>query len=709
MIKHLFKIGFLGAVVLSVMSCSNDDTLKEQNIDEESGVISNSEMTLTYGSGLLGKYVSTKNSKITFDRLSVTNAPKKISSTNNYQQPDLTNAIQLSGSGWQNLADNTTYYIAEGTTFSGGINFTGNNSTLVVLGTIGGNNWFEIKNNAQVIIAPTAQLLSTTSFTVENSIVDNYGDILSANFNLNGGGVLNNYGSITEFQSGNNSELNNYGTASSSKAGIDGTINNSNSLVFTQQTTLNNSGIINNDCELIFNEHININADITNNGYADFQNGFLINASGNLIVGAGSLTDITGGQISISGKFKNTSAGVARLDIVNAAIGWLNAAPSFEGKIDINTNLTIDNNKIDSYVTFNGDTYIASNGCMPQRGSSACDDSALQFTLAATVQSPSVNGAVLSATGVKVTDGQAYVSYHTNDEVYGDAPNGSLRIFNVQNQQAPLLLAQADFNNAEFNGIDVDNNTVYAVGGNKAGARLITTPLIDGMFDTTDLSVFESHKLSGIAAKNVFMYNNMLWLVAGGSNGGFLKLNPSDNYTVSESFYTQGSRAKYAAQNGTYQAFFAVESNGAYLRIANIDGSNPQVYNYAQLTQSVQTGKNVITMDDEYVYVALSEKGVAKIDLATGALISHFVPNDYRLTENGPKVFRENGYTNGVAVNDCYLYLANGADGIIVLNKNTFNVVGSFKLAESANYIYTKDGLMFVATGRDGLNIITIN
>src|SRR5690606_24835745 len=134
-------------------------------------------------------------------------------------------------------------------------------------------------------------------------------------------------------------------------------------------------------------------------------------------------------------------------------------------------------------------------------------------------------------------------------------------------------------------------------------------------------------------------------------------LDPANGFAVTDQFYSQGARAKYVAQNGTYQAFFAVEGSGAYLRIANIDGTNPQEYRYPTLAQTVQDGKNVITMDDEYVYVALSDKGVAKFSLQNGSLVGHFVPNDYRV--NGSKAFKQNGYTNGVAVNDCYLYLAN--------------------------------------------------
>lgn len=710
MIKNSLKYGFIGVSALFMTGCS-DDNLNSNSQINEAGILSNEEITLLYGSDALSSNVSTRNSAIPFHRL--TGGGNEVgystNSSNSYQQPDLTGAVQLLGTSWSNLADNTTYYIAEGDTFTGGVNF-GNNVTLVVLGNIGSSNWFSVKNNAQVIIAPTAQISSVTGFTVENSVVDNYGEILSDDFNLNAGGILNNHGSIAEFQLNNNSGLNNYGTAVSSKAGINGTVNNYDNLKFTySQVSLNNPGTINNECVLVFNGQVNINADITNNSYVDFQNGFLINSNGNVIVGSASLTDVTAGEITINGKIKNISGGNARLDIVNTTLGSLNATPAFEGILDINTDLEIPSNKVDNQVTFNGNTFVQENGCLPQRGLPACNDSELQFTLTATVQSPEVNGAVLSATDVKVVDGFAYVSYHTNDEVYGDVPNGAIRIFNVQSHNNPVLVNEAQFNNAEFNGVDVNDGTLYAVGGNKAGARLVTSPLTDGAFNTEDLSVFETYKLQSAAGKNSFVYNNMLWLVSGATNGGFFKLDKNNDFEVSEHLYSEGANAKYVTQNGTHQAFFAVRANGAYLRIANVDGSDATEYNYPSLVQTVTNGKNVIAMDNEYVYISLSDKGVAKIRIQDGELVNHFEPNQYRISEDSPKVFGNNGYTNGLALNDCYLYLANGADGVIVLNKNSFQVVGHFSLSDSANYVYAQNGLLFVATGRNGLNIIQIN
>lgn len=676
MIKNKFNIGILSAsVLLSLIGCSADEGFDTADGQDESGVISNAEMKLTYGSSLLNNYVSLKNTPIGFNKFSAAGqsqaAVNAVKSVNTYT-PDLTNAIALTGNQWYTINSGDKYYIPANTTFTGGINFNGA-GTLIILGNLGGSNWLNVPNAGIVEVAPSGNILAT------------------ANFHLNAGSVLNNYGIV------------NYATQS-----VDGTINNYNQLVFNNALSLNGSSVVNNNCSMEFNGFTNLNANLNNAAFVNFKAGFHINGSGNLVVATGSLTDITGGTISVDGKIMNTSTGYARVDISSAAtIGNMNAAPAFQGKIDINTAATVNNSKITADVTINANTYIAANGCMPQRGIPACDDSVLQFTLAATVQSPTVNGAVLSATDVKVVNGNAYVSYHTNDEVYGDAPNGSVRIFNVQDQQAPSLTAQADFNNAEFNGIDVNGTAVYAVGGNKAGARLMTAPLTAGSFVTNDLSVFNTFKLPSTAGKNSFIHNNMFWLVAGANNGGFFKLDPSNAYTVTDQFYNQGSRAKYVAENGTYQAFFAVEGSGAYLRIADINGSNPREYRFPALAQTVQDGKNVITMDDDYVYVALSDKGVAKFSLQSGAMVSHFVPNDYKV--NGSKAFKNNGYTNGVAVSNCYLYLANGADGVIVLNKNTFNVVGNFTLAESANYVYAQNGLLFVATGRNGLNIVKIN
>src|SRR5699024_9261209 len=186
---------------------------------------------------------------------------------------------------------------------------------------------------------------------------------------------------------------------------------------------------------------------------------------------------------------------------------------------------------------------------------------------------------ILSATDIKVSNGYAYVSYHTNDVWYGAHPYGALQIFNVQDYTHPSIVSEIKFNNKEFNGVDVNNGKLYAVGGHKKGALLLTTPLENGIF-SHDLSSYKTYETLSSMAKTSFVYNNELWLVSGATDGGFVKLDPNNNYEVTQKVYAGSSedRAKYVAENGVYQVFFAVEPEGAYLRIANIDGSHVKEY-----------------------------------------------------------------------------------------------------------------------------------
>ena len=669
------KLSLISIACLLAVSCSDDISTKGEDGKEKSGRVSNEEMTLTYGRSLLNSNIDLKNTKLTFDRLSGVESinTRSLAAVNDYKTPNLSGATKLEGNNWVEIKDGKVFYIALGETFTGGINFNGN-GTLIILGTLGGSSSINVPTNGIVEVAPSGSIAK------------------GSNFHLNSGSVLNNYGSVF------------YETNS-----VDGTINNYSDLIFTKQISLNGGSVVNNYCGLTFDASAQFNATLNNQGYINLKSGFHVNGNGSLNLGAGSLTDIAGGSIGVDGKIKNETQGIARIDISPAAsIGNINASPAFTGKIDINTSLDAERLKINNQVSLNANTYIAARGCTPERGIRPCDASVLQFTLCATISSPAVGNMLLSATDVRVSNGLAYISYHTNDELYDNTPNGALRIFNIQNQNTPELLSEAIFNKVEFNGVYVDNDKLYAVGGNKDGARLVTTPLTNGLFNTLDLSVFQTTKVPGIAAKTSFFSNNLLWLVSGGTDGGFLKLNPTSSNQF-ERLYSDGARSKYAAHNNTTLAFFAVEENGAHLQLSNLDGSNPRVFKYNSLVQTVKTGKNALALDDDYAYIALSDRGVAKIELSTGKLVSDFHPNSYRVETGKAKEFKQNGLTNSVAVTDCFLFLANGADGVIVLNKENFNVVGSFKLSESANYVYVKDGLLFVATGRNGLNIIKIN
>lgn len=672
--KLSVAMGFF--LLVAATGCSSEDNSLTEN-NGSSNSITNGDITLRYGSGDLSQSIELKNSAVDFIKFDQSGQKLSASQNKTTYTPNLSGAIAAVGSNWYNINNGETYYIPEGTTFTGGFNFN-SAGKIIILGELGGSNWMNVPNGGKVEVGNNGKILS------------------SANFHLNSGGRLDNYGFVT------------YTTGS-----VDGTINNYNNLNFNNSESLNGSSTVNNYCRMVFNAQNNyLNSNLNNEGYLTFEKGFHINGSGVLNLKPQSYTTVTGGSVSVDGKVSNTGSGFARMDFSNMSFGNLNASPAFTGLIDmnfVNTSYSVlhSNNKINNQVTLNSNAYIQAGECTPQKGIAPCSDDQLQFTLVANVVSPSITNTTLSATGVTMNNGFAYVSYHTNDAVAGSTTKGAIRIFNVTDYNAPSLVSEALFNNIEFNNVDVANNKLYAVGGDKNGAKLVTAPLNNNVFNTQDLSSFLNYKLPSSTAKNSYFYNNYLYASTGTTGGGFFKLDPNNGYTVSEQFNFAGDRAKYVAHNNTYQVFFATQANGASLRVANNDGSNPKVYNYPALTQSVTDGKNVIVLDEEYVYVALSDKGVAKIRLNDGQLMNNFIPRNFKV--NNQNVFSQTGLTNAVAVSNCYLYLANGTDGVIVLNKNTFKVVGYYKLSASANYIYINSNLAFVATGQSGLNILKIN
>ncbi len=674
----LLGLGF--AALLALSSCSSDEISKDTENPTSQNSITNGDITVNYGETELNKAINLINSPVQFTKLAQNKGAINASSAkaSNYT-PNLTGAIAATGSNWYNINNSETYYIPEGTTFTGGFNFN-SAGKIIVLGTMGGSNNLNVPNNGTVDVGNAGVIAS------------------SVGFNLNSGG-----------------KLNNYGIANYKQNAVSGTINNYNELIFNNNISLNSSSTVNNNCKMTFVGNTNyLNASVNNSGTLVFMRGFHINSSGVLNLIPGSLTEVKGGSISVDGKIRNSASGFARFDVSNASFGNMNASPAVVGFIDMNftnTNYSIftgNSNKKDANVTLNANTYIVGNECVAQKGTQPCNNDQLSFNLVANVQSPVINGKTLSATDVKVNGNYAYVSYHTNDEMYDNSPFGAVRIINISDYINPSMASEATFLNAEFNGIDVSNNTLYAVGGNKNGARLVTTPLTNGLFNTSDLSVFKQFSLPSATAKNSFFYNNFLWVVSGATNGGYFKLDPNNNYSVSEQLYSNGQRAKYIARNNTYQVFFAVETTGAFLRIADLNGANVRTYNYSSLAQNVTNGKNGITLDNDYAYIALSDKGVAKIKLSDGTLANHFVPSNF--TQNGQNVF-SGGLTNSVAINDCYLYLANGGDGVIVMNKNTFSVVGYYHISNgtSANFVYVNNGVIFVGNGVGGLSILKKN
>jgi hypothetical protein len=110
-------------------------------------------------------------------------------------------------------------------------------------------------------------------------------------------------------------------------------------------------------------------------------------------------------------------------------------------------------------------------------------------------------------------------------------------------------------------------------------------------------------------------------------------------------------------------------------------------------------GKNAMAVDGETIYVCRGAYGLSRY----GALTGDFVLP--RTASNTPR-----GYANGVCVDGDYVYVAYGSAGVYVLNKSDLSVVTKYVHTggKSANYVLAKNGKIYVAYGRNGWEVLTL-
>lgn len=253
---------------------------------------------------------------------------------------------------------------------------------------------------------------------------------------------------------------------------------------------------------------------------------------------------------------------------------------------------------------------------------------------------------------------------------------GYIDIINIGNLEVVATLFAA---NKNFNHIYVSEDKVYATGDNKRGA-FITEINYPSSLGEIELDIKKIRGASG----NCILLNrdySTTWAISGAS-GGVSIIDNEDEVIFDRLTYT-----KYIVDNGSNMLVLAGDNN---TKIHNYSYDGTIMDSYIVGNIDPNDGKNTIAISGDTVYVALGRSGVKA-----------FV--------NGSEIlsFAEEGSANCVSVDEEYVYVANGVDGFVVLNKLDFSLVTRHTLGgASANFVKKgDDDLLYVAYGRDGVNV----
>lgn len=324
-----------------------------------------------------------------------------------------------------------------------------------------------------------------------------------------------------------------------------------------------------------------------------------------------------------------------------------------------------------------------------------------------------------SATAIVPTDdNKVYVSYHTNGTEFG----GSIDVAEMNGEQLTLKqrVQQAEAGATyDFNHLNVINSKLYLAGsakgkdGKQLGGAAISYAAIggDGLLNVTEGLTSQSldNAVKGDANCVVPFGNN----IAVASTLGYSVYDPT--LVKGELTKTTG-KAKFVAVNGTslvglnYTSEITAGDAEVQGEVQVFDNSMKQTSSFNVGSIAPNNGKNMIAIDSNgRIYVCKSAKGLMCYENGSPAWASEWTTPPSKSDKN-VSVDKRQGYINGVAVDDNYVYVAAGAYGLVVLTKDgkevTHKRIGTS--GNSANYVAVKNGLIYVAYGKGRIQVFKL-
>lgn len=324
-----------------------------------------------------------------------------------------------------------------------------------------------------------------------------------------------------------------------------------------------------------------------------------------------------------------------------------------------------------------------------------------------------------SATAIVPTaDNKVYVSYHTNGTEFG----GSINVAEMNGEQLTLRqrVQQAEAGATyDFNHLNVINRKLYLAGsakgkdGKQLGGAAISYAAIgsDGLLNVTEGLTSQSldNAVKGDANCVVPFGNN----IAVASTLGYSVYDPT--LVKGELTKTTG-KAKFVAVNGTslvglnYTSEITAGDAEVQGEVQVFDNSMKQTSSFNVGAIAPNNGKNMIAIDSNgRIYVCKSAKGLMCYENGSPAWASEWTTPTSKSDKN-VSVDKRQGYINGVAVDDNYVYVAAGAYGLVVLTKDgkevTHKRIGTS--GNSANYVAVKNGLIYVAYGKGRIQVFKL-
>ncbi|WP_324026964.1 hypothetical protein QSV08_04525 [Maribacter sp. BPC-D8] len=321
------------------------------------------------------------------------------------------------------------------------------------------------------------------------------------------------------------------------------------------------------------------------------------------------------------------------------------------------------------------------------------------LSLVAQIAPPSfTNGENLAATHVALDGDYGYVSYNTVGQDYV----GAIDVIDISDPTNPTVTSRVYYTNADLNSIAYDNGYIYVAGGVDAEQSVTATAnslvakiaVSGGRMNTSNIAYgFQE----GFNATDVRIIGNNV-VVTSGQDGLVVVYDKNDLTTLSEAPFSDLRAVAYSGNE--------IAVLDAAQGISFLDQNLNTLRSIAIESDFGIDAKRTLDYLNENIVVSEGTKGAGVYNATSGSFVEYLpILTSPENAEPGEIV------TNGVAVNENVLLMANGAGGLSLseTNDNSTVGVGVIELTGSINYVATKGDYIFAASGKSGFQIIKLN
>lgn len=356
----------------------------------------------------------------------------------------------------------------------------------------------------------------------------------------------------------------------------------------------------------------------------------------------------------------------------------------------------------------------------------------------------------ISATGIMDLDGYLYMSYHTNQEQKDNADNshgGCVEVLTpVENNKIRLLQYLYDSQRViDFNhllAVELNNGEkkIFLPGNSKNKGALLSYMTINGdhllATESKEITTADVDKDGNPIVKiveplqyaqlhpateeykgkkydeNCVVYNKKKDHLIVATTEGYVVYDANTMNEV-DKIERPGKVKHVAIGNGKIVGLYLNDKNhssddevGATIEVINRDDEDFENSTKFNTTVGIKPndGKNVVSVRDNLIYVCQSGLGLYVYNMKGEEQWHWQMPKAWNDKKNEYKAL-----CNGCDVDDKYVYLAYGSYGLVVLDKNTHEVVAHRVASKSANYVKVRDNYIYVAYGRDRLQVYNLS